>query len=488
MKIPKLGMRVIKTVIAVFLSISVYILLLLINQAFGLDENNKYAPTNLYTPFFAAIAAVYALHRDRKSSISQAKIRSFGSLVGGYYGMIIIIISETLLINLLDLESRNYILFLLLTYIIVSISIIPLIQITIMLKQATAVFITCLTFFSVTISSRNGGLPVFLFATNRVLSTLIGIGISLFVNNFSFIRNKNKNMLFVSSLDNNLLNAKDDTISPYLKYKLNNLYFRDMPLTFATTRTLSSLEYIFNDIDIDFPMVVMNGAAIYHFKSKEYDNVYKIKNEARYYIDDKLQEHQMNAFVYSINDNMLHCYHNKIENDGEKYFYNIRRSNDFDNFVRAELPQDVKASLYIIVDKKEKVENFVSELNESECKQYIDIVTYPFSEIDGDYYYLKINSHDSRKENLINKLKVKGKYEKLIVCGSGKTDFRTIKSADFSLCLNTAPDYIKEAVDIVLGDNPEEILKVFEKLYHTYNVDKTIDKLKLKYKKIKDII
>lgn len=481
MKVPKLGMRVIKTVISVFLSISVYVLLLVINNLLGLDVEDLKAPTSMYTPFYAAIAAVYALHRDRKSSINQAKIRSFGSVVGGYYGMLIIILSELLLINVFNLENNNFILFKLLTYLIVSISIIPLIQFTIMMKQSSSVFITCLTFFSVTISSRNGGMPVFLFATNRVLSTLVGIGISLLVNNFSLIRNKNKNILFVSSLDNNLLRGKEDTISAYLKYKLDNLYFKGMALTFATTRTLSSLEYIFDDVEIEFPLVVMNGAAIYHFKDRNYENVYRIDNSARLFIDSKLEELNMNSFTYSINDNMLHCYHNKIENDGEKYFYNIRRKNDFDNFVRASLPVDVKASLYIIVDVKEKIDNLYNLINESDYRKYIDLIVYPFKEIEGDYYYLKINSHDSKKDKLINNLKEEGKYEKLIVCGSGKTDLALIKKADFSFCLSTAPDYIKENVSLVISDKPEDVLKVFEKLYHSYNLTKTIEKLNKKY-------
>ena len=58
--------------------------------------------------------------------------------------------------------------------------------------------------------------------------------------------------------------------------KLNNLYYKDMPLTFATTRTLSSLEYVFDDVDVSKPMVVMNGSAIYHFNEKRYDNIYNI--------------------------------------------------------------------------------------------------------------------------------------------------------------------------------------------------------------------
>ncbi|MBQ8292536.1 MAG: HAD hydrolase family protein [Bacilli bacterium] len=476
MEIPKIGKRIIKTVIAVFLSISVYIILLVLGDKFNLE-----ILPDMYTPFYAAIAAVYALHRNKKSSFNQAKIRAFGSVVGGYYGMLVIMLSEWVLIDGLNLLVENYVLYYLFTFLIVSVAIIPLIWFTVFVKQNTSVFITCLTFFSVTISSRNGGLPVELFATNRVISTLIGIGISLLVNNISLIRNKNKNLLFVTSLENNLLNSSSNTISPYIKYKLNNLYYNEMPLTFATTRTLSSLEYLFDDVDIDFPLVVMNGSAIYHFKDKSYDNVYTIDSETRYFIDEKIAEFDMNAFTYSVEDNMLHCHYSKLSNEGEISFYQIRRANNFDNFVRASMPSDLEASLFIIIDTKENIDKLVQAIECTSYTENVDLIVTPYYETPGDFYHLKINSKASHKENLINKLKLDNNLDDIIVCASGKTDLGLISKSMFSFCLNSAPHYIREKVDVIIGNNPEEILKVFEKIYRAHNVRKTINRLKKKY-------
>ena len=286
----KIGMRSIKTMLAVFFSISIYVLLLLIDLALGIDHNDWHAPSNMYTPFFAGIAAVYTLHKDRKSSFNQAKIRSLGSIVGGYFGMIVIFITEYIFITLLNYEETHFILYKLIVFAIVSLAILPLITITVKLKQKSAVFITCLTYLSVTISIRNGGMPVFQFATNRILSTLVGAFISLGINNFSLLKNKNKNILFVSSLDNNFINSKGE-IDAFVKYELNNLYFNKMPLTFVTTRTLTSLEPIFLDVDVTFPMVVMNGSAEYHFNTKQYVNVIALDSKIREYIDKQLKEH-----------------------------------------------------------------------------------------------------------------------------------------------------------------------------------------------------
>ncbi len=484
MKFPKVGQRIIKTAIAVFISISVYILLVLVDMSRGKDLEDLSDITkfsNMYTPFFAGIAAAYALHRDRKSSYSQAKIRSLGSIIGGYFGMFIILIVEYILIDLMSLNTSNYPLYLLCTYLIISIGIVPLITISVMIKQQTSVFISCLTYLSVTISIRNGGMPVFLFATNRVLSTLIGIGISILVNNIVLFKKKNQDILFVSSLDNNFLTKGN--INPYIKYKLNNLYYKNMPLLFATTRTLSSLKYIFDDVEVTYPMIVMNGSAIYHFETDEYEDICKIDDDTEKFIEIQLEKLEMNAFRYVIDDNMLHCIYQKIENPAEIDFYNMGRKSNFDNFVRAKILNELEVSLYIIIDKKDKIDSICNIINNSKYSTLVDLIVYKYENIDDDYWYLKINSKQSTKDNLINLIKNRDTFKKIVVCGSGNTDIKAIENADFSICLESAPKYIKEKVDLVVENNPAIVLKIFEKIYHSVNFDKTIRKINKKYNK-----
>jgi len=479
MKIPRVGMRIIKTMIAVFLAISISIILKIIDISRGKDISDLgdiSVLSNMYTPFFAGIAAAYALHRDTKSSYNQAKIRSFGSIIGGYFGMIIILIAEFVLIDLTKLNETNYTLYLLITYLIVSIGIIPLIVIAIIFKQQTCVFISCLTYLSVTISIRNGGMNVIHFATNRVLSTLIGIGISLLINNLVLFKNKNKNILFVSSLDNNILTKEN--ISPYVKYKLNNLYYKNMPLVFATTRTPSSLNYVFDEVEVTYPMVIMNGSAIYHFDKGIFEDKYKIDDDTEEYIETTLDQLNINAFRYIIDDNMMHCLYTKIENEAEQNYYNHRRKNKFNNFVRAKLLKELKVNIYVVIDTKDRIDKLCDEIRNSQYISNVDLVVYKYESVEGDYWYLKINSKASTKESLVQEIKERENFKKLIVCGSGKTDIKMIEMADFSVCLSTAPDYIKEKVDLIVSDNIGDVLKMFEKIYYARNVDKKIKKIK----------
>ena len=132
MHIP-IGKRIIKTAITLFIVLLLYIALLALDDLLKISHSESYAPSNFYTPFFAGIAAIYATHQNKKLSIKQAKIRSIGSVVGGYFGMIIVFLYELIAINLLSLENNLW-LFELIKYIIVSFSIIPLIVFTIKIK------------------------------------------------------------------------------------------------------------------------------------------------------------------------------------------------------------------------------------------------------------------------------------------------------------------------------------------------------------------
>mgnify|MGYP003292416061 CR=1 FL=1 len=473
---PRVGMRIVKTFIAVFICMLLNILFMLLNKWFDLGIVDANGLVIFYTPFFATIAAVYCLHRDKKNSLSQAKIRSVGTVIGGYFGLLVIIIADLLLVNVLGLNVSDPLLYKTLLYVFVSICIIPLIYLTVIMKQNSCVFITCLTYLSVTISIRNMQ-PVYIFATNRVISTLTGIGIALLINNISLIRNRNKNLLFVASLPS--ITDSKNKLSPYSRYTINDMYFKEMPLSIVTQTTLSAFKHVFDDVDITFPFVVMDGAAIYHFDKQEYENVFYIDNESESKINSILNEMGVNAFCYCIYDNILYCYYKNINNVGEQHYYNIRRKNAFDNFVRADVLTDIFISQYTIINKLNVLNNIINKLEEvlGDAISY-DVEPY---EIEG-YYSLNIISSSSTKVNLLKKIKG-NQYEKVIVCIEKTDDLPLLEVADFSFCMPTADNEVKERVDCIIKGKPDKVLRIFNNFYHSYTPDLIINYLKNKYKK-----
>lgn len=147
-----IGMRVIKTVI------SVYICFLISFLRKGI-------------PFYSAIAAILCMQSDYDNSLNFGKSRMVGTLIGGIYGLL-----EILFIKYINIEALSYI-----HYLILSLFLIPIIYTNVFFKVKSSAYISCVVFFSITASSGRSISPV-CFALNRIIDTSIGIVISLIVN------------------------------------------------------------------------------------------------------------------------------------------------------------------------------------------------------------------------------------------------------------------------------------------------------------------
>lgn len=147
-----LGMRVVKTVLAVFICFLI-----------------SFFRSSL--PFYSAIAAILCMKNDHKDGLETGKSRMIGTIIGGVYGFIAIILAKSLGIELL---GYTY-------YFILSIFLIPIIYTNIQVKSAASTYISCVVFLSITVAHGNDASPM-LFAANRVIDTFIGIGVSIGVN------------------------------------------------------------------------------------------------------------------------------------------------------------------------------------------------------------------------------------------------------------------------------------------------------------------
>lgn len=149
---PKIGMRIIKTALAVFICFLI-----------------SYFRGSGY-PFYSAIAAVLCMQKEVGTAFEVAKDRLLGSIIGGVFGYLAL-----LLLEIPDFSHE------LMEYTVLAILIIPLIYITLLLKQTNAIYITCVVFLSVSVSHGNDVSPE-VFAFNRVLDTFVGIVVSLLIN------------------------------------------------------------------------------------------------------------------------------------------------------------------------------------------------------------------------------------------------------------------------------------------------------------------
>ena len=128
---PKIGLRNVKTAIALGIVMFVNIILTLINPTFA---------TNWYSPFFAGIAAAYTMQSKQSSSFKLARIRSFGSLIGGTSGMILILLYERFISQFI-IDQFGVLWNLTILYLIVVVFVMPLIYILVKTQKTDFIFV-----------------------------------------------------------------------------------------------------------------------------------------------------------------------------------------------------------------------------------------------------------------------------------------------------------------------------------------------------------
>ena len=161
MKLPRLGLRIVKSALAVFLCFLVDLL-----RGRG-------------APFYSAIAAILCMQRDVRSGWKAGLNRTVGTLLGGGYGLAV----------LLALRGLPWLQAPLAAYLAISLGLIPLMYLTVALERTPATYITCVVYLSVVISHGADASPV-AFAISRVVDTLLGVFVSLGVNALPLGRRK----------------------------------------------------------------------------------------------------------------------------------------------------------------------------------------------------------------------------------------------------------------------------------------------------------
>lgn len=154
-KLPKIGLRTIKSALAVFLC-----LVLLPHE-----------------PFFACLTAVICLQDTVANSIHMAIDRGGGTILGGTIGLLFLYICRFVIYNI-----NNEITSKLIIYIVISLGIIVVIYICNVLKRQGAINVSCIVFLAVTTAHAYDS-PLY-YAANRAFETIMGIIISILVNAF----------------------------------------------------------------------------------------------------------------------------------------------------------------------------------------------------------------------------------------------------------------------------------------------------------------
>ena len=143
-----IGMRIIKTVIAVFLCG----LLAFFREASG---------------FYSMIAAVVCIQNSAGKTIESSVNRMAGTLIGGVAGVLVVYSLDMLGVLYMEL----------LRYVVLSMMLIPIIKLCLAIKKPGCAAMACIVFLCVTINHSIGDTPA-VYSIDRLFETLVGVALA----------------------------------------------------------------------------------------------------------------------------------------------------------------------------------------------------------------------------------------------------------------------------------------------------------------------
>lgn len=400
---PRIGMRIIKSGIAVFICFLIDIF----RGGSGIV-------------FYSQLAALWCI-RDYVSETRQfAFQRTFGTLIGAVYGLFVLILNQFISnkwfgfcytsVKIAEGIGGD-----ILNGLFLSVFIVLVLHTTVLLGQKQASYFSCVVFLSIVINHVSDINP-YLFVWNRFLDTMIGIIVGVTVNCFTICRGKNREVLFLSGLDDTLL-APGGEISAYSRVELNRMIERGVKFTVSTIRTPASLLEPLRGIQLSLPVIAMDGAVLYNISENSYEKVYLISKEQSIRIQEYFQLMGQECFVNVVIEDVLLIYYEESENVYYNDIIEKKKKSPYRNYLKRNGLIEHSAVYFMIIDCTEKINEIYHRIQGEKIFGDLKITIESSSDIAG-CSLLKIYNKNASKENMLDYLKDKLQVKKTISFGT----------------------------------------------------------------------
>lgn len=398
-KLPIPGQRIVRSTIAVALCFVIY-----------------YLRGKRGIPFYSALAVLQCMQPYHTSMKEMAKKRTTGTFVGAFWGLAVILILLALNGNRpggIEESFTKYMLISLFTGIVL--------YSTVVLDCKKSSYFSCVVFLSITVMHITDESPI-LFVMNRVLDTLIGIGLAIIVNSAHLPRRKHNEILFVSGIDDTILNS-GSRLTPYNKVELNRLIENGANFTISTIRTPASVREALEGVNLRLPIIAMDGAVLYDMEENSFLMKYQMSDSQADKMSTFLDDIGITYFTNTVVDDLLVIYYQNLENEAEQGIYERYRKSPYRNYVKVEHPICSNVVYFLVIEKKEKTEQLYQQLMEQEWVSDFRIVLADSMNYPG-YAHIKIYHKQATREHMLQNLEALLDIEKTVTFGSieGKYD------------------------------------------------------------------
>lgn len=266
--------------------------------------------------------------------------------------------------------------------------------------------------------------------------------------------------LYITDLDGTLLNS-DKEISEYSKNTINTIIAKGVHFSVATARTAASSLKILSCININVPVVLMNGVVIYDTQLNRYIKIEEISVQSAHAIIDVLKEYEITGFMYTISGDTLVTYYENLNTKPLKDFHNERIMRYNKSFVQLERFSDKilkdKIIYFTLIDEYKRLSKVLDAL-----KNHPDIDAVLYRDIYAeDLWYLEIHSINASKYKSVKFLREYCKFDRIIGFGDNLNDIPLFKACDECYAVSNAVHGLKEVASGIIGDNHSDAVATF---------------------------
>lgn len=389
------GQRIIRSVIAVWLCFVIYIC----------RGKQGYV-------IFSAIAAMNGIQPYTKDMKPVVLKRIASTFIGAVWGLLLILLEREVITD----GATNEILHCFL----ISLGVGALIYFTVLLKVEDWAYLSAVTFMSITISYLLQADP-YIYALHRMLDTLIGVAVAELVNRMQLPRSRKVNTLFVSTIGRSIL-GENNQLSAHSRVGLNRMIEDGAKFTISTMETQARVRELLPGVNLRYPIIVMDGAALYSMKTMEYLRTVPMPEENARCLMDWLNDESLPFFAGSVTQNLLIDYYKELANDAMKCLYEQSRLSPYRNFLQAD--EDVYKNILLVqvVAPEADIDAAMLKMNkQSRCGDYRTVKQ--GCDIEG-YALLKIHDIHASRENMLQELELLMGTENTLTFGGipGKYD------------------------------------------------------------------
>lgn len=363
-------------------------------------------------PFFSTITAILCMQPYIGKVGKIAADQLIGTFIGVFYGVIILCLFQFAFPNAGILPIM----------IVISLFIVPVIKTSVLIGKADMAHFICVVFLCMAMYLFQDGDPL-TYVLDRILDTIIGIIVALTVNSLSVPRKRRKELLFVTALDDTLMD-ENNHLSSYSKIEINRMIDDGANFTVCTEQTPASLRDIFADIHLNLPVIAMNGAALYDIAHNKYIHKVPLHAETVEAINHILAATNAGCFYNTLIQDTMMIYFDDFKNMAMQEIYRELRTNPYRNFVCSRLPEHVNVLSLYIIDETPTIIRIMKDIRESPAGERIRLTTDEEGQYPG-YSHIKIYAQEATRQNMITYLRQMIDAETSVTFGSkeGKYDF-----------------------------------------------------------------